>query len=219
MHGLIGPDKFIELAERTKLIDSLGRWVIEEAIREMALRRDQNNVVWPTAVNVSFVQISSGSLVGDIKSVLEKHGLAAHMLELELTESVVMEDSQLTIAMLNEVASLGIKVALDDFGTGYSSLAYVRLLPLNYLKIDRSFVTNLQSDPQSQVVTSGVIGLAQGLKLVTIAEGIETEEHYRWLLENGCQLGQGYWFSKPVPTDELDMAVAAIEARASAQGE
>ncbi|MFN7712603.1 MAG: EAL domain-containing protein [Curvibacter sp.] len=212
--GLVGPDQFISLAERVNLIQSLGCWVVDEAARQLALWRRAGLPAWPVAVNVSFPQIVGGSLIDDVTRALRRESIPPEWLEIELTESVVMEDAQHTVRALQALAALGLKVSLDDFGTGYSSLAYVRQLPLDSLKIDRSFVQSVHTELQSQVITNGIIGLARGLRLSTIAEGVETEEQRLWLLENGCHLAQGYLFSKPVPADELPAVIASIERNA-----
>ncbi len=212
--GLVGPDQFIPLAERINLINPLGHWVVDEAVRQLAQWRKAGLPSWPVAVNVSFPQIVGGTLIDDVSMALRRHGVPPGCLEIELTESVVMEDAQHTVQALQALAGLGLKVSLDDFGTGYSSLAYVRQLPLDSLKIDRSFVNNVQNDLQSQVITNGIIGLARGLRLSTIAEGVETEEQRQWLADNGCDVAQGYLFSKPVPASELPAVIERIERHA-----
>jgi diguanylate cyclase (GGDEF)-like protein len=212
--GLLGPNHFIPMAERCQLINPVGRWVISEAMAQLARWAAQGQVARTVAVNVSFVQIVTGSLLRDIAECAAQHQVDLSLLELELTETVLMGNTQQTIDVLRELDKLGVKVSLDDFGTGYSSLAYVQQLPLDALKIDRSFVMRLDQDPQSQVVTSGIVGLSQGLKLATIAEGVETHAQWRWLVQQGCEFAQGYLFSRPVPVAELDRAIATIEAMA-----
>jgi len=213
VRGLVGPLEFIDLAERCNLIGPLGRWVMEEAAAQVARWQATPEPAWPVAINVSFMQIVSGSIARDLRQCCERHQIDPCWLELELTESVMMENTQQTIAMMDEVSDLGVKVSLDDFGTGYSSLAYVRQLPLDSLKIDRSFVMNLESEQASQIVTRGIIGLASGLQLTTIAEGVETHWQLEWLQRSGCDIGQGYLFGKPVPADELPALVADIANR------
>lgn len=210
--GLLGPAYFIPMAERCQLINPVGRWVINEAMAQLARWAAQGQVARTVAVNVSFVQIVTGSLLRDIRECAAQHQVDLSLLELELTETVVMGNTQQTVDVLRELDKLGVKVSLDDFGTGYSSLAYVQQLPLDALKIDRSFVMRLEKDPQSQVVTSGIVGLAQGLKLAVIAEGVETHAQWRWLVQQGCEFAQGYLFSHPVPVAELGRAIATIEA-------
>jgi diguanylate cyclase (GGDEF)-like protein len=209
--GLLGPDQFITLAETTGQIDGIGRWVIGEAAAQLARWRSEGKGVWPVAINVSFVQIANGSLLTDIRAACARWQMPFEWLELELTETVAMEDSPQSTALLNTVRALGMKVSLDDFGTGYSSLAHVRQLPLDCLKIDRSFVGSLEADPQSVVVTRGVIGMAHGLHLTTVAEGVETLAQLRWLIDHRCDIGQGYFFSRPVPASQVPQAVLAIE--------
>ncbi len=210
--GLLGPDLFIPLAEGTGQISGIGRWVIGEATSQLAGWRRRGIDAWPVAVNVSFIQIVDGSLVPNIREACARWAVPFDWLELELTETVVMENTQQSVAVLTELTDLGMKVSLDDFGTGYSSLAYVRQLPLDCLKIDRSFVGSLEGDPQSAIVTKGVIGLARGLNLTTVAEGIETMAQLKWLIQHQCDIGQGDLFSRPVPASELPSAIRAIEA-------
>jgi EAL domain-containing protein (putative c-di-GMP-specific phosphodiesterase class I) len=177
----------------------------------LARWREQHTSVWPVAVNVSFIQILNGSLLTDIRAACARSAIPFDWLELELTETVVMENTRQSIRVLEALVELGLKVSLDDFGTGYSSLAHVRQLPLHCLKIDRSFVGSLGSDPQASVVTKGVIGMAHGLNLITVAEGVETAAQMHWLIEHDCDVGQGYLFSRPVPADAIASAVLAIE--------
>jgi EAL domain-containing protein (putative c-di-GMP-specific phosphodiesterase class I) len=212
VHGLLGPLHFIPLAERCQLINQVGRWVINEAMAQLARWQAQGQAARTVGVNVSFVQIVSGSLLREIRDCAARHQVDLSLLEVELTETVVMGNTQQTIDVLRELAALGVKVSLDDFGTGYSSLAYVQQLPLDALKIDRSFVMRLEEDAQSRVITSGIVGLAQGLKLAVIAEGVETQAQWRWLADHGCEFAQGFLFSHPLAEADLQQAVAAIEA-------
>jgi EAL domain-containing protein (putative c-di-GMP-specific phosphodiesterase class I) len=212
--GLLGPDQFIALAETNGQIEGIGRWVIGEAAAQLARWREQHASIWPVAVNVSFVQIVNGSLLSDIRDACTRWLIPYDWLELELTETVVMENSEQSIEVLQALVGLGLKVSLDDFGTGYSSLSHVRQLPLHCLKIDRSFVGGLDANPQSIVVTKGIIGMAHGLNLTTVAEGVETAVQRRWLIEHDCDVGQGYLFSRPVPAEAVAQTVVAIESAA-----
>jgi EAL domain-containing protein (putative c-di-GMP-specific phosphodiesterase class I) len=209
--GLLGPDQFIALSESSGQIEGIGRWVIGEAATQLARWREQRVGPWPVAVNVSFIQIVNGSLVSDIRDACAQWSVPYAWLELELTETVVMENTEQSIEVLKTLVALGLKVSLDDFGTGYSSLSHVRQLPLHCLKIDRSFVGGLGRDPQSIVVTKGIIGMAHGLNLTTVAEGVETADQRNWLIEHRCDIGQGYLFSRPVPAEAVPQAVLAIE--------
>jgi EAL domain-containing protein (putative c-di-GMP-specific phosphodiesterase class I) len=211
MRGLLGPDQFLVLAEANGQIDRIGRWVIEEAASQLSRWRERGHVDWPVAVNVSFIQIVNQTLVPDVRASCARWDIPFDWLELELTETVAMENTPQSFAVLDELAALGVRISLDDFGTGYSSLAHVRQLPVNCLKIDRSFVGSLESDLQSGVVTKGVIGMAHGLNLATVAEGVETHTQLRWLVEHHCDIGQGYLFSRPVPADAVAQVVSAIE--------
>ena len=209
--GLLGPNEFTAIAERSQLIMELGRWVLEESARQLRRWQDEGQAIWPVAVNVSFAQVVSGHVEPDLRRACELADVAPRWLELELTESVVMENTQQALSLIRAVRSIGVKVALDDFGTGYSSLAYIRQLPLDALKIDRSFITSLLADPQAEVVARGIIGLSNGLNMLTIAEGVETPEQRDWLARNGCEIGQGYLFSRPVPPHQVHEAVRTIE--------
>jgi diguanylate cyclase (GGDEF)-like protein len=205
--GLITPDRFIAVAERSDLIQQLGRWVLDEACRQMAAWREAGYPLWPVAVNVSFRQVQSGDLVADIQAALSRHRLPPESLHIELTETVLMQDPEQTRHVLADVSALGVQVALDDFGTVYSSLAHLQQMPLNTLKIDRSFVTRLHESAESRVVVQGIIGLARGLHLGTVAEGVELPAQREWLLDLGCEVAQGYLFSRPVPADDVPAVV------------
>lgn len=198
-HGLIPPAEFIPIAEESNMIIPLGIWVLIESCR-MASRWPEN---WRLAVNISASQFSHGSLMQVVKRALELSGLNPARLELEITESLLIQDALSTRTTLNELRAMGIRVALDDFGTGYSSLAYLRNFPLNQLKIDRSFVAALQDDSSARAIVSAIIQLANALNLETTAEGIESPREADILRECGCHLGQGYLFAAPMPEHAL----------------
>jgi predicted signal transduction protein with EAL and GGDEF domain len=193
--GFIPPSEFIPVAEESGLIIELGEWVLREACREAAR--------WPQplriAVNVSAIQFRRGQLQQTVHSVLLDAGLAAGRLELEITEGVLIENVSRAAAVLRNLKALGVQIALDDFGTGYSSLAYLQSFPLDRLKIDRSFVARLGRHDDSSAIVRGVIGLARGLKMPVLAEGVETEEQRRVLQQEGCDEVQGYLIGRPAP--------------------
>jgi diguanylate cyclase (GGDEF)-like protein len=195
--GLLYPGAFISIAEESRLILTIGNWVIDEACRQNRAWQAKGFPAIPVAVNVSSVQLSAPGFVQTVKRALDLSGLAPSCLELEITESVVMNDAQLVIERLRELKRIGCKVAIDDFGTGFSSLSYLRDFPADALKIDRSFVTASTKDRKGAAITQAIIELAARLDMLVIAEGIETEEQKNLLLAQGCHDLQGFLFSKP----------------------
>jgi len=200
--GLIMPSDFIPLAEQTGLILNMGEWVLEEACRHGRTWMEQSGVPLRMAVNVSGRQFWQGDLVGTVSRVLEATGFPAAQLELELTESMLMNDVELAISTMEKLTDMGVRLSMDDFGTGYSSLSALRRFPLHALKIDRSFVKDVSTDPNDQAISRAVIGLAHALGLETIAEGIERADQLDRLVQMGCQHGQGYYFSPPLTVEE-----------------
>jgi diguanylate cyclase (GGDEF)-like protein/PAS domain S-box-containing protein len=201
--GLVAPNKFIPLAEDTGLIEPLGRWVIDAACRQLWWMTHHG---WPgirIAVNLSARQLKQDDLIPWIEQLLAVHGVQAADLELEITESVAMENPEVTIGILRRLRELGVTLAIDDFGTGYSSLAYLKLLPIQRLKLDRSFVRDIEADHNDAIICSATIALAHSLGLEVVAEGVETEAQCSFLRYLGCDLIQGYYFSKPLPADAL----------------
>jgi len=201
--GSIAPDKFIPVAEETGLIIPLGAWVLEEACRQAALWDAQGLPPLRMAVNLSTYQFRDRDLVRHIDDILRRTGLPADRLELEITESAMMENSEQTAEVLRSIGSLGIHLAIDDFGTGFSSLAYLKRFPLDRLKIDRSFIMDLEQDTNDLAITEGIIMLARSLGLAVIAEGIETPTQLDILRSFGCGEGQGYLFGRPMLAEEL----------------
>lgn len=201
--GNIAPDRFIPLAEEIGLMPSIGRWVLNEACRQMAQWRSDGLTMPRVAVNLSVQQIDRTEIAEDVRVALARHGVAAEQLELEVTESMVMRFPEAARATLQKLRELGVELALDDFGTGYSSLAYLGRLPLNRLKIDRSFVVSIGHGFSGEAIARSVISLANSLGLETVAEGVETEEQCDFLHRHGCQTGQGYWFARPMDAGAL----------------
>lgn len=207
--GLVPPVRFIPVAEQTGLIRSIGEWVLNQALADTAAWQAAGLPVVPVAVNLSVVQFRHEGLQATVTRALQASGLAPHMLELELTESVAMEDSEFTVATINALKTLGIKLSIDDFGTGYSSLSYLKRFAVDKLKIDQSFVRGLNQDAEDEAIVTAVISLANSLGLHTIAEGVETEEQATFLKASGCDEFQGYLFSKPVPAEALAALLAS----------
>ena len=205
VRGLLPPDEFLTAAEVSGLVVALGHEVLELAVGAM---RDVDEATLPSlAINLSPRELAQPDLVERVQSTLTEHGVAPHRLCIEITESAVLDEVDTAIATLNALRDIGIRLAIDDFGTGYSSLSYLRRLPVDIVKIDRSFTSELGSDSDSDsanlTIVAGIIGLAHGLGLEVIAEGIETPRQLEILRELGCTYGQGYLFSAPVPLDDM----------------
>ncbi|WP_321529864.1 EAL domain-containing protein [uncultured Desulfuromonas sp.] len=201
--GLLTPDLFIPLAEEIGIIGEIGLWVLEEACRQTVLWDRDGYLVPRVAVNLAVEQIEKGHLPDELKSILKKTGLSAQRLELEVTESMIMKEPEKAAKALSEFRSMGISLAIDDFGTGYSSLAYLKKLPLDRLKIDRSFVEDIGANNDDDIINRAIINLAHSLGMETVAEGIEHPEQLNFLRREGCEIGQGYLFSKPLAAPDL----------------
>jgi diguanylate cyclase (GGDEF)-like protein len=206
--GIVGPAVFIPIAERFGLIGEMGNWVIDEACRQARAWRDQG-LLMRVAVNLSVHQLRNPDLVEKIAAAVREHQVNPRLLTFEVTESVAMDDADGAIATFEKLSAAGVHISIDDFGTGYSSLAYLRKLRAVELKIDRSFVLDLESSSDARAVVDAVIKLAQALGLKVVAEGVETEEQHLILRSLGCDELQGYLFAKPMPAKAL--AVWAIE--------
>jgi EAL domain-containing protein (putative c-di-GMP-specific phosphodiesterase class I) len=198
--GMISPLDFIPLAEDTGLIVPIGDWVLQQACAEAA--------TWPSnikvAVNLSPLQFKSKNLLPTIMSALAKSGLPPGRLELEITESVLLQDSDATLAMLHQMRDLGLKISMDDFGTGYSSLSYLRKFPFDKIKIDQSFIRDMSGRSDSLAIVRAVTAMGTSLGIVTNAEGVETIEQFEQLKLEGCNEVQGYLFSPPRPASEVN---------------
>ena len=195
----ISPDLFIAVAEDMGLILPLGRWILKEACRQMQVWQTQSWGAGLTiSVNVSVKQLSRLMMVDEIDEALLETGLSRSALKLEITESHLMDNQQVVSSVLEKLRTRQIPLSIDDFGTGYSSLSYLHRLPVDILKVDRSFVQNMHEDRDSRNIVKAIVSLAHSLNMKVIAEGVETEEHYRMLSELGCEFGQGYWFAKPL---------------------
>ncbi len=204
-HGLILPDRFIPIAEETGLIIPLGAWVLREALSQVGRwqRCDERGDPMEIAVNLSACQIAQPDLVELVAEALQDSGVPPHTLQLEITESVLMKDAPAAVKILQALKVLGVQVSVDDFGTGYSSLSYLKRLPVDILKIDRSFVDGLGKDPDDSAIAKAICSLAEALNVTTSAEGVETARQVETLLGLGCSRAQGYYFSRPVPATVL----------------
>jgi EAL domain-containing protein (putative c-di-GMP-specific phosphodiesterase class I) len=201
--GLVPPAKFIPLMEQTGLILQAGRWAMSQVARDCKLWATGGFKPPRVAVNVSPLQLRQKDFVATVVEAARKTEEAGSMLDLEITESVIMENVETIIPILQTVRGLGVEIAVDDFGTGYSSLAYIARLPIHDLKIDRSFVIGMTQSEDSLTIVKSVISLAHSLRLNVVAEGVETEEQAALLLKLGCDEMQGYLFSPPVPPAEV----------------
>ncbi len=201
--GLLPPARFVPLAEETGLITGIGAWVINEACRQAEAWRKQGMPPVRMSVNVSARQFRERGLTGVVAAALSDSGLDPRQLELELTESMIMQDVDQALGTMEELEELGVQLSIDDFGTGYSSLAALKTFPVGRLKIDMSFIKGLPDDEDDRTVAAAVISLGQKLKLKVIAEGVETAEQVDFLRRNCCDEMQGYHLSKPIPPDEL----------------
>jgi diguanylate cyclase (GGDEF)-like protein len=197
--GFISPAEFIPIAEQSNMIVDLGAWVLEQACKDAAEWPDHLKI----AVNVSPVQFVQGNLVQTVKQVLRTTGISTKQLDLEITESLFIEDNTRILKIMDELRQMGIRFALDDFGTGYSSLGYIQRFPLDKIKIDQSFVRDLDRNLQSLSIVQTIAALANNLNMETVAEGIEEPEHHSLLRLAGCTIGQGYLYSKPIPLEDM----------------
>ncbi|HTA65810.1 MAG TPA: EAL domain-containing protein [Xanthomonadaceae bacterium] len=203
-HGLVSPGEFIPVLEETGLIVRVGTWVIDAACRQIGRWMRSSIGPMQISVNVSGRQFIEGDLEGDVVKALAEHGIPADLLELELTESSLMVNTERTIGILQNLKNLGVRISIDDFGTGYSSLAYLRRFPIDKLKIDIAFIRDITTNPDAAAIALTIIRMAHGLKLDVIAEGVETAAQLAYLRSNGCDRIQGYYFSGPVALPELE---------------
>lgn len=195
---------FVPVLESLGLIVQVGRWVIDTVCQQIAVWQRGLIGAVEVSVNVSGHQLIEGDLIADIERILRETGVAPHWLEVELTEGSLMENTQHTIASLQRLRTLGVKISIDDFGTGYSSLAYLRRFPIDTLKIDIAFIREVTTNPQDAAITRTIIELAHSLGLQVVAEGVETQEQLAFLKQAGCDQIQGYLFSRPLPADTLE---------------
>ena len=201
--GLLMPGRFIGIAEETGLIQPIGEWVLWAACRQLAAFREAGLGNLRMAINISAIQMRNGNLPMLVRGIMEAFELKAENLMFEITESAAMEQPTETVRILDLLHDMGISIAIDDFGTGYSSLSYLHMFPINHLKLDRSFVSEIGDDTDGSVICGATIGLAHSLGQKVVAEGIETDEQLSYLKRSGCDMGQGYLFSRPLPADQL----------------
>lgn len=208
--GLIPPDKFIPIAEETGLIIPIGQWVLDEACRQNRAWQDAGLPPICVSVNLSPIQFRQPNLIDSISNTLQQTNLAANFLELELTESFFMQDLERINITITALKALGVALAIDDFGTGYSSLSYLKRFPVNHLKIDKSFVQEIASNPDDAAIVRAIITLGHELGLKVVAEGVETLENYEFMQQHQCDEIQGYYFSRPVPAPDMEKLLREI---------
>lgn len=205
--GLVPPDRFIPILEETGMIGEVGNWVIQQLLTDYICLRQQRGKAPRLALNVSAIQLRNPGFVGEIEAALASYAADGGTCDIEITESVLMENVQANIDKLQRLRDLGLSIAVDDFGTGYSSLAYIARLPISSLKIDKTFVDRIATHATDRAIAEAIITLAHALNLKAIAEGVETEVQVSTLRELGCDEAQGYYFSRPVPLNEFERLI------------
>ncbi|MDT8384339.1 MAG: EAL domain-containing protein [Gammaproteobacteria bacterium] len=201
--GLVYPGHFVPIAEECRLIVKIGRWALREACRQVRAWQVAGLRVVPVTVNVSAVEFRHKGFIEGVEQILRETSLAPDLLELELTETVLMHDAESSASVLNALKAIGVRLAIDDFGTGYSSLSYLKRFPIDTLKIDQSFVRDIVNDADGATIVAAVIGLGKNLKQRVIAEGVETPEQLAFLRNQQCEEGQGFHFSHAVPAESF----------------
>jgi diguanylate cyclase (GGDEF)-like protein len=213
--GLVPPDEFIPLAEKTGLIFQIGYWVLDEACRQMSIWRDAGHTEWTVSINLSALEFNHAGLNQMVREMLEKHALEPRYLTLEITESTAMRDADASLAILRELNEMGVHISIDDFGTGYSSLLYLKRLPASELKIDRGFVRDLMHDTEDAAIIAAIVAVGRTLNLKIVAEGVETREQQEFLTRLGCSSLQGFLLGRPLPADQFIDAMRQREMTAA----
>lgn len=202
--GFVSPAEFIPVAESTGLIIYIDQWVLENVCKQIKTWQDMGGISLRIGVNISVIEFNHPDFIKKIIEFIHINDLEPKYLEIEITESMIMQNANGAIATMKELQNLGVRIAIDDFGTGYSSLIYLKNLPINTLKIDRYFIHNVDKDPQKSAISKALIEMAHNLNLQVIAEGVETESELSFLRENSCDAMQGFLFSRPLPAAELE---------------
>jgi diguanylate cyclase (GGDEF)-like protein/PAS domain S-box-containing protein len=216
--GTVPPSQFIPVAEESGMIVPIGDWVLQAACAQNQAWQNDGYPPVHVAVNIAMPQFRQGNLARSIADALQRTGLDPGLLEIELTESMLMQNVEATLDTLHQLRDMGVRLAIDDFGTGYSSLSYLKRFPLHTLKIDRSFVKDLPRDAEDAAITKAIIGMAHSLRLAVVAEGVETPEQLAFLRQHGCDDVQGFLFSRPVSAEDFGALLAAQEQRSAAAG-
>ena len=205
---MVSPAVFIPIAEESGMIVSIGDWVIEEAVRIYSEWKEKFDCDFVLSINISAIQYRKPDFVPNLIKILKKYNVDARAIELEITESVLIKDFVEVVRQLRVLKDYGIKISLDDFGTGFSSLSYLKGLPIDTLKIDKSFVDSVLEDQSTQVITEAIVSMVKKLGYETVAEGVETEEQYQYLRNIECDNIQGYLLGKPMPAKDLEQVIA-----------
>jgi EAL domain-containing protein (putative c-di-GMP-specific phosphodiesterase class I) len=213
VHGFLAPDRFIGIAEANGLITELDNWVLRKACQDLGELSRQGCANLKISINCSPLTLAREELSDEISLALRNAGVEPHRLELEVTENALMGNIADTLVLLQQIRALGVSLSIDDFGTGYSSLAYLKRLPLNTLKIDRSFIQDIPKATQDMEIVQAIIVMAHTLHLDVVTEGVETFEQYQFLERHGCDFVQGYLLSRPVPLGELRPVLNEINQR------
>jgi EAL domain-containing protein (putative c-di-GMP-specific phosphodiesterase class I) len=206
VRGVVQPNDFIPLLEETGLIVEVGRWVLEEACRQAAIWHDGEHPI-SVAVNVSTRQLETDEFIADVSHALESSGLTPSALTLEITETALMRHPEETARRLHAIKALGVRIAIDDFGTGYSSFAHLKQFPVDTLKIDRSFISQLSENPEGETLLRTLVQLGKALSIETLAEGIELEHQLELLQDERCDSGQGFLFARPLSVEDVELLV------------
>jgi EAL domain-containing protein (putative c-di-GMP-specific phosphodiesterase class I) len=216
-HGEMSPVQFIPVAEDSGFIVAIGDWVLTQAVRQATLWHQRGHLV-PVSVNVSALQFRQPRFVDGVASALAVSGLPAQLLELELTESILVNDADEALQRLHALAALGVRMSIDDFGTGYSSLAYLKRFPIGKLKIDRSFIAGLPGDDSDAGIVRAILQMARALRMKVIAEGVETEAQRQFLRDAGCDEFQGWLFAPSLDSLSFEQRLAAAAAGTATDG-
>ncbi len=202
--GMLNPDQFISLAEESGLIVPMGQWIVKAVCRQLKIWKDKEVPLIKIAINISARQFSQKDLVSMIIEEIEFHDIDGNLLQLEITESMIIQDINLVVEVMDELKAVGVSIAIDDFGTGYSSFEYLKKLPIDKLKIDKSFIANVTNNLDDASIVQAVVAMAHNMNMEVIAEGVETEEQVKFLLKNKCDCAQGYLFSKPLSVEKVE---------------
>nr|WP_269670534.1 bifunctional diguanylate cyclase/phosphodiesterase [Stenotrophomonas sp. SY1] len=218
-HGQVSPDHFIPLAEKTGMITDIGRWVLEEACRQMHEWHEDQMVDWHVSINASVFQINSTTFYADVVDTLKRNELDPEDLCIEITESGAMRNVELSLMTLRKLSTDGVRISMDDFGVGHSSLSHLARFPVRELKVDRSFVSRVTESVESEAIVRAIIGLAKALGLEVVAEGVESRDQQALLAEMGCDMIQGFLISQPIPSSDVPVLIAKLHERKRAQYE
>ena len=209
---MIRPDVFIPIAEKNGTIIPIGNWVVEQSVRYYAKWREQYGVPFVLSINISAVQCNTDDFVDNVIRVIQKYHVQPEEIELEITESILIADFDAVIEKLHRLEEFGVRISLDDFGTGFSSLSYLKKLPINTLKIDKSFIDTVLTDPSTKIIMESIINMVDALGFESIAEGVENEQQLKYLNTIGCDVIQGYLLGKPLPAEGIDSLLQEISA-------